>query len=364
LETKISYTKQILIWAGLWFAQIFLFRALFNSSTGIKAGEILFEKTQYLRVSIFKWVPFSVGDIFYSIVIFLFLWWLIRLFYKSKRKKSLKNIFILINILSLGYFLFWGGLYSQKPMLTRAEIETPIPQEDLKTLAKIYLNKCIVTREKIPEKLFTIDSIENIEKEIIYRQKPVAEHFKKGQHLQWKWKPSIFSGILSYTGISGYYNPFTAEAQYNSQLPDTVIPFTLAHESAHQIGFAREEEANFIAFLTAQNSHQPELIYSSDWTVLRMLLSRLKWEEEDFVQEILLSFSDKMKEDYHQEQQFYEQHAGKVANFFYMTNDLFLKSNQQDGAINYQYFLKLLWKYEKGLHNKDASPKTQMMKKN
>ncbi|NHX22211.1 DUF3810 domain-containing protein, partial [Escherichia coli] len=50
------------------------------------------------------------------------------------------------------------------------------------------------------------------------------------------FKPSIFSFIMNDTGILGYYNPFSAEAQYNPNLPDTYLPFTLAHESAHQLG--------------------------------------------------------------------------------------------------------------------------------
>jgi Zn-dependent peptidase ImmA (M78 family) len=54
---------------------------------------------------------------------------------------------------------------------------------------------------------------------------------------------------MNKTGILGYYNPFTAESQYNPNIPATQLPFTLAHEMSHQLGYAREQEASFIAYL-------------------------------------------------------------------------------------------------------------------
>jgi len=48
---------------------------------------------------------------------------------------------------------------------------------------------------------------------------------------------------MSYLGIGGVYFPFTGEANVNISMPHTSIPFTACHEMAHQIGFAREDEA-------------------------------------------------------------------------------------------------------------------------
>ncbi|HLM58358.1 MAG TPA: DUF3810 family protein, partial [Pyrinomonadaceae bacterium] len=56
-------------------------------------------------------------------------------------------------------------------------------------------------------------------------------------------KPVYFAGLLSRLGISGVYSPFTAEPNYNQLQPDSIIPFTVAHEMAHQRGHAREAEA-------------------------------------------------------------------------------------------------------------------------
>jgi len=63
---------------------------------------------------------------------------------------------------------------------------------------------------------------------------------------------------MSYLGIGGVYFPFTGEANVNISMPHTSIPFTACHEMAHQIGFAREDEANFIAYIACKNHPSPD----------------------------------------------------------------------------------------------------------
>jgi len=54
-----------------------------------------------------------------------------------------------------------------------------------------------------------------------------------------------------------------------------------------------------------------------------------------------------MKRDRLAEKKFVKQHEGVLDVFFGYTNDLFLKSNQQDGSITYSYFVDLLVRYER-----------------
>ena len=160
------------------------------------------------------------------------------------------------------------------------------------------------------------------------------------------FKPSLYSRIISYTGIQGYYNPFTAEAQYNPGLPSTYLPFTLAHEHAHQLGFAREQEANFIAFLTGKNSSDADLKYSTQYFVLKSLLNALAESDPGFVKDILRNYSPAMQRDRTAELSFRKKHEGWLEEFFGITNDLFLKSNRQEGAVTYSYFVNLLVRFE------------------
>lgn len=76
-------------------------------------------------------------------------------------------------------------------------------------------------------------------------------------------KRIALSNLMTYTHISGIYIPYTGEANININYPDYVIAFSAAHEMAHQRGIAREDEANFMAFLVMYNSNDNYLRYAA-----------------------------------------------------------------------------------------------------
>ena len=72
----------------------------------------------------------------------------------------------------------------------------------------------------------------------------------------------MFSHIGHYFGFTGYYNPFSGEAQIKTTIPFFLKPFIVTHEIGHQLGYAKENEANFIAFFACRSSSNPEFKYS------------------------------------------------------------------------------------------------------
>ncbi|MBQ3483620.1 MAG: DUF3810 domain-containing protein [Clostridia bacterium] len=88
-------------------------------------------------------------------------------------------------------------------------------------------------------------------------------------------KPVLASKAMSYTHITGVYSYFTGEANLNVAFPDYTIPYTAAHELAHQRGIARENEANFVAFLVCMASDDPYIRYSGALNLLEYVSSAL-----------------------------------------------------------------------------------------
>lgn len=76
-------------------------------------------------------------------------------------------------------------------------------------------------------------------------------------------KPFFFSEFLSRITFTGFFFPFTAEANINIDSPGCMIPSTIAHEIAHQRGVAQEDEANFVAVLASLESGDSVYCYSS-----------------------------------------------------------------------------------------------------
>ena len=242
-------------------------------------------------------------------------------------------------------------LYFQTPIIKKLPSQEEPTLGKAKILALQYLQKCKDTRKLTQEDkngIFIIVNLKSVQEEILYRQTLLPKNIsnKKASGIN-SFKPSIFKNIMSFTGILGYYNPFTAESQFNSQLPNTLIPFTSAHESSHQLGFAREQEANFVGYLIGINSKNPELRYSTEYFTLKSLLNYIVDKDPEFVKSVVRNYSPEMKKDRAYEKVFILKHQGLLDDFFGFTNNIFLKSNQQEGSVTYSYFINLLLNYEK-----------------
>ncbi|WP_226065776.1 DUF3810 domain-containing protein [Kaistella polysaccharea] len=315
----------------------------------ISLFENFFEIQKAFHQNIFAKIPFSVGDVFYILLGILLIYIFIKILKKESRRIYILKFLIVLNILYFVYQMFWGMLYFQKPLLEKLP-EKEVGLREVKSLTLKYLEKCKISRNLVTEDqngVFLITNFPAVEKNVLNNQTkiPISINNKSATEIN-SFKKSLFRSAISYSGILGYYNPFTAEAQYNANLPHTYLPFTLAHESAHQLGYAREQEANFIGFLIGYRSANQDLKYSTDYFVLKSLLNSLIEKNPEFVQSIIQDYSPGMKRDREAEKLFIEKHAGLLDVFFGFTNDLFLKSNQQDGSITYSYFIDLLLRYE------------------
>lgn len=344
-----NYNRKIIYWVSILFAQFFLFYILSITTLGIRLANTIFELKKKSHQTIFSITNFSIGDIIYSFIFFFLLIIIYKIFRKKSRHAYLVKLLKTINILYFIYQIFWGLLYFQSPIIEKLPTKK-ISEETLSKLTLKYIHKTNISRNYVLQDkngVFCIKNIEETKHKILENQKKIPRKFSEKQYtLIDNFKPTLLGKYFSYTGILGYYNPFTSEAQYNPQLPATYIPFTLAHESAHQLGFAREQEANFIAYLICKNSKNPDLEYSANLYVLKSLLNAQLEKNPEFVGQAKLFLSDAVKRDLENNKMFYENHQGWINNLFHTTNDLFLKSNRQEGSITYSYFIELLIRYE------------------
>ena len=342
-------------WVGLFVIQILLFYLFSRWIGAVYFVDFLFEQKKYLFQSIFSKIPFSLGDVVYFVLGLLLVFSLFKLFNSKTRKAYSLRLLKGLNVFYFVYQLVWGMTYFQRPIVLVLDEKEPQIVE-IKALALKYLHQAKHTRTLVKEDgkgVFQIQDLEKIKREILSRQKRIPAFL--GNKISTgvdNFKPSLYSGFMNYTGVMGYYNPFSTEAQYNSHLPHTYLPFTLSHESAHQLGFAREQEANFVGYLVGIGSENPELRYSTEYFALKSLLRALATEDEDFVKTVIAQYSDEMKRDYQAEKDFVEEYQGMMNTFFAFTNDLFLKTNQQEGAVTYSYFVDLLVRYERMNHGK------------
>lgn len=103
-------------------------------------------------------------------------------------------------------------------------------------------------------------------------------------------KPIALSEPFTYTHISGVYSFVTGESNINVNYPDFVMPYTMAHEMAHQHGIAPEDEANFVAYLVCIQSDDDYIKYSAYTSMLNYLRSALYKADKDLYNDFIANY--------------------------------------------------------------------------
>lgn len=158
-------------------------------------------------------------------------------------------------------------------------------------------------------------------------------------------KAVYFSDALTRLGISGVYFPFTGEPNYNADAPDFERPFSVAHEMAHQRGFARESEANFVAFLVCTHASDPFVRYSGHRQGFGVAFELAKLDPER-ARSILKGLNSGYREDSKRSARFWLRAGGAAGDLSRRLNDIYLKANRiKSGTKNYGEVTALLIGY-------------------
>ena len=156
-------------------------------------------------------------------------------------------------------------------------------------------------------------------------------------------KGVLLSHYWSYTGITGLYMPLLVESNVNIDVPEHSIPETALHEIAHTRGFAREDEAGFLAFLTGLYSDHPDFAYSVLLGAALRSLNALYGADPDAWQEVAGSLSDAVRRDLQAAGAYWKQFEGPVQEASTKVNDAYLQANlQQDGVRSYGRMVDLV----------------------
>ncbi|MDR1688741.1 MAG: DUF3810 domain-containing protein [Clostridiales bacterium] len=159
-------------------------------------------------------------------------------------------------------------------------------------------------------------------------------------------KEVILSVPLSYLDIAGIYIPHTAEPNYNANVPDHTKPNTVCHEQAHQLGFAREDEANFVSFLACVNSGDDDFVYSGLMLAFIHTSNALYRADAESYGKITGLLSESVLRDIRANNEFWKKYEGKASEISNKANDSYLKSNgQAEGVKSYGQMVDLVVAY-------------------
>ena len=277
--------KKLHIWLGITIIVLILF-LLLRYNRPVMTFWV--DHISWSIVRVLQWItrfaPFSVAEVMLVAAVILPIALLIRGIRRMIRKRvTIKNglyrIFVgfLAMVLTVlaSFSLFWGANYYADGFQERSGIfAEPGTVDDLERVTRIFAQGLQDTAhlvERDAEGVFAA-SIEQIFAESVYVFYDLEAVFPFLAHRDFPPKRLLSSPIWAMTAYTGFYFPFTGEANINTLAPRSQIPATVLHEFTHQRGIAQENEANFVAILAGIKQDNPTFAYSS-WLMGYLYLS-------------------------------------------------------------------------------------------
>ena len=298
---------------------------------------------------VFNLLPFSAGDVFYLAVILSTAYVLIRLLRLVLKKRWLHALtcflVLLVGLQSfiLMFYLLWGLNYyrpSAGVMLHLAD--TSYTTADLKAVTATLIDSANACRERLThDDLFQDnDAIFQTAIAAIYKLSASSTNFKTYSP---NIKPSLLTPVINYISTSGYFNPFTGEAQINYEMPVFDRPLVACHEMSHQMGYGAEDEANFVGFIAGTNSPDRLLRYSSYKLAVGEFMHALFYRDSLAGKALKPRISLLVHNDFVVERKYwqsYQSPAEIISSFFY--NDFLKANNQPRGLETYNRMVLLV----------------------
>lgn len=302
-------------------------------------------------------LSFSLAELLLICLVLVFVWKLVSLlvlFIKTRRIGEVfvaRNLFNLLSFISILYLLFilvWGLNFNRITFAQMAHYNIqPASTEELTNVCNILIDRTNQLRIKVNQDELGVMIASGNRKHILnggdagYLEAAAIYPELGGRY--GTPKGIVMSEIMSYVGLDGVYCPFTGEANVNMAVPDALLPCTVSHEMAHQRGFAREDEANYIAYLTCNLNPDIDFQYSGNLLAVINSMNMLRKYDIERYSELRKSYSNGVQKDLEDYSIFVQKHEGLAGKMSNDLNDLYLKSNRQnDGVYSYNRMVDLL----------------------
>jgi hypothetical protein len=304
---------------------------------------------------LFGWIPFSVGDLFYLAMLLLLLWRLVRFIRRLKRhelakgwlrRSGVQTIYVLLWVY-VAFNLLWGLNYDRIGIASHREAR-PYTNADLIDLMMVITPEVNELHDSALAFRGPLAHFDRLRTGAVGAYDSLAGRDRDFTYHHPSVKVSLFSWPGLYIGYAGYYNPFSGEAQVNALDPIFTLPYTTCHEMGHQLGYAKENEANIVGFLAARSSPDPAFQYSVYLDLYMYAARELYLRDSSLLRRFRQELSPGVRQDIREEQQFNRRYGNPFANIVWKVYGRYLRANRQpQGIVTYSEVLAWLIAYQK-----------------
>lgn len=302
-------------------------------------------------------VHFSVAEVVIALFVLLVLGYLVWAVVRTvQTRRVLAGIYrilmttaMLFAVIYGSFCILWGVYYEVSSFESESGIQRePVQTDHLEAVTWYFAQLCNQYGQQVSRDengLFN-EPLEPIfdRSETLYENVQQILPCLEGANL--RAKPVYFSRVMSYTQFTGFFFPFTAEANINVDSPACLVPSTIAHEIAHQRGVAAEDEANFAAVLSSLSSGDVVYSYSASLLAYIHLGNALYKADREAWSKVYHSLSDEVRADLTNNNTYWDQFetpAAKVSDTVY--NEFLQSYGQEQGIKTYGACVDLLVAY-------------------
>jgi hypothetical protein len=311
------------------------------------------------------WIPFSVAEI---VVVALALRLVVRGVRNLQRVRrgDLRARDLLLGFelsalswLAVAYALFvvWGLNYQRTPLAAFARYDTRPPEvSELRALGERLIDDANAFREEVEEDGDGVMRLRSGRGEALLRAREGFDRLRvaapdlvrgragraKGLHL--------FATPMSILGADGIFLMWTGEPSVNMNLPDPALPWSACHEIAHQVGWAREDEASFVGYLACAGHPEADFRYGAALGALRYALSALARVDPEGARTLSERLDPGVRRDREALAAYSRRYRSRVQDAAGATYDVYLESQgQKEGRASYGKVVDLLLAYRRTL---------------
>ena len=304
------------------------------------------------------WIPFSLAEFLLLMVPFIVI--AIVVFGLKRYSSSWRDVLIFsLTILSVAAYVFSTFTLGFVPAYRGSRLDKklgldkqPVSADELRDTTYAVLEELTAIESEIGFKSdgFSVMpySYEELNDKLMDAYDVACEKYDFIPKLHSRVKRIMLSEPMTYTHISGVYTFFTGEANINTNFPDYTLPYTAAHELAHQRGIAREDEANFVAFLVCKESDDVYIRYSAYLNMYEYLRNALYAANPDYYTETYYNVPANCRKEMTAYSKFFDKYRENVIEEVSETvNDTFLTINGTEGTRSYGMVVDLAVAYYK-----------------
>jgi len=232
----------------------------------------------------------------------------------------------------LAFLLSWGLNYQRQPLAASLGLELrPAPAEELAALAAELIGEANARRTG------------RVEADGVFRLAGGPARLFAAKMAGARAKASRLSALLARLGISGIFVPFTGEALVNDLLPHSELPWSVEHERAHAAGWAREDEANFLAWRECRDGGDADARYSAALVASLYAVGALAGVAPERARALSDQRSVGVRRDVEAIEAYVRRYEGRLARAGERVNDAYLRSQGETrGVQSYGRMLDLL----------------------